>query len=81
MKKIALWISELLQDESGVLSSKRFIGMVAGLSLCATLFLNQMNGIFSHPSSEIVAAVAALSFGCLGLSSVDKFRKSRNSKD
>ncbi len=81
MKKIALWISELLQDESGVLSSKRFIGIVSGLSLCVTLFLSQMNGSFSHPSPEIVAAVAALSFGCLGLSSVDKFRKNNEPQD
>ena len=40
MKKIINWISGLLRDEKGTPSSKRFIGITAGLSLCAALFIN-----------------------------------------
>lgn len=81
MKKFIFWLSGLLKDENGMPSSKRFIGIVSGLSLCVTLFLNQMTHLFSHPSSEIITAVAALAFGSLGLSSVDKIWKGSRSKD
>jgi len=40
MKKVINWISGLLKDEKGTPSSKRFIGIIAGLSLCITLFAN-----------------------------------------
>lgn len=81
MKRFMLWLSCLMKDENGVPSSKRFIGVVSGLSLCVTLFLNQITGVFSNPSSEIIAAVAALAFGALGLSSVDKIWKRDRPED
>ena len=40
MKKIINWLGGLLRDEKGTPSSKRFIGITAGLSLCAALFIN-----------------------------------------
>ena len=40
MKKIINWISGLLRDEKGTPSSKRFIGITAGLSLCGALFID-----------------------------------------
>lgn len=81
MKRFILWLSGLMKDENGVPSSKRFIGIVSGLSLCVTLFLNQITGVFSTPSPEIITAVAALAFGSLGLSSVDKIWKRERSED
>jgi hypothetical protein len=70
MKKITTWLQGLLIDEKGTPSSKRFIGIVAGLSLCIALFINLFT---EHPvDSNLVNAVAALAFGALGLASIDK---------
>lgn len=74
MKKLAItkWISGLLTDETGKPSSKRFIGIVAGLMLCVTMYHNSFSTVDVAPSESLVNAVAALAFGCLGLASVDK---------
>ncbi|MDA9268134.1 hypothetical protein N9864_00050 [bacterium] len=72
MKKIVNWLSGLLKDEKGTPSSKRFIGIISGLSLCLTLILNQFSAIDVAPSPILINAVAALAFGALGLASVDK---------
>ena len=70
MKKIIDWIVGLLKDERGTPSSKRFVGIIAGLSLCVSLFINLFT---EHPvDSTLINAVAALAFGALGLASVDK---------
>ena len=75
MKKIKKWFSGLLIDEAGTPSSKRFIGMLAGISLCVALFINLHTE--APVDSTIVNSVALLAFGCLGLSSVDKFSKKK----
>ena len=72
MKKIINWITGLLKDEKGTPSSKRFVGIIAGLSLCVTLFANQFTEEHIAPSVALINAVAALAFGALGLASVDK---------
>jgi hypothetical protein len=70
MKKINTWITGLLKDEVGTPSSKRFVGIIAGLSLCSALFINLFT---EHPvDANLISAVAALAFGALGLASVDK---------
>ena len=73
MKKVINWISGLLKDEKGTPSSKRFIGIIAGLSLCVTLFANQFTEEHIAPSPVLINAVAALAFGEFGLASVDMF--------
>jgi len=72
MKKIFSWITGLLKDEKGTPSSKRFVGIIASLSLCVTLFANQFTDEHIAPSPVLVNAVAALAFGALGLASADK---------
>jgi len=70
MKKIIDWLKGLLKDEKGTPSSKRFIGIVSGLSLCVSLFINLFT---EHPVDHVlIQSVAALAFGALGLASVDK---------
>ena len=82
MKKIINWASGLFKDESGSPSSKRFVGIIAGLSLCVTLYVNSYSHGDIKPSDTLVNAVALLAFGCLGLSSVDKFTSlKKNIKD
>jgi len=78
MKKIINWFSGLLKDEKGTPSSKRFIGILAGVSLCITLFANQFTEEHIAPASTLVQAVAALAFGALGLASVDKIWGNKN---
>jgi hypothetical protein len=69
MKK---FFTQIFQDEAGNFSSKRFVGIIAGLTLCATMFVNSYSHGDIKPSDTLVNAVAMLSFGCLGLASVDK---------
>lgn len=76
MKKVVNWLLGLLKDEAGTPSSKRFVGIVAGLSLCVALFINLFT---EHPVDHtLIQSVALLAFGCLGLSSVDKFTKKKD---
>ena len=66
------FIKSMLSDESGNVSSKRFVGIIAGLSLCITMYVNSYSHGDIKPADSLVNAVAMLSFGCLGLASVDK---------
>jgi hypothetical protein len=79
MKK---FFTEVFQDETGSFSSKRLIGIIAGLTLCITLFTNSFSADTIKPAETLVNAVAMLSFGCLGLASVDKiWAKRPNNND
>jgi hypothetical protein len=40
MKKILNWITGLFKDEKESPSSKRFIGILCGITLCITLYAN-----------------------------------------
>jgi hypothetical protein len=78
MKKIIAWITGLLKDEKGTPSSKRFIGILCTITLCITMFANSFSPEDVKPADSLVNAVALLAFGCLGLSSVDKFTKMKS---
>jgi hypothetical protein len=73
MKKIIDWVSGLFKDENGTPSSKRFVGIVCALTLCITMYVNSYSHGDIKPADSLVNAVALLAFGCLGLSSADKF--------
>jgi hypothetical protein len=70
MKKFIDWVAGLLRDEKGNPSSKRFVGIIAGLSLCVALFINLFTSQPVEPT--IVQSVAIICVGGLGLASVDK---------
>ena len=70
MKKIINWVSGLLRDEKGTPSSKRFIGILAGVTLCAALYINLYTEYPVEPT--LVNSVAAICIGGLGLASADK---------
>ena len=72
MKKIINWINGIFKDESGTPSSKRFVGVLCGLSLCISLYVNTYTHGDIKPSDTLVNAVTMLAFGCLGLASIDK---------
>ena len=66
-------IKSLLSDERGSISSKRLVGIMCAIFLCITLYENSFSDEHVAPSAPLVESVAALAFGCLGLSSIDKF--------
>jgi hypothetical protein len=76
-KGLVAWIGGLFKDESGHTSSKRFVGIVASLTLCITMYHNSYTSVGIAPAEYLVNAVALLAFSSLGLSSIDKFIKSR----
>jgi len=80
MKNVINWVAGLFRDESGNPSSKRFVGIVAGLTLCITMYVNSYTHGDIRPSDTLVNAVAMLAFGCLGLASADKIWGKRDKK-
>lgn len=79
MKKIINWLSGLLKDEKGTPSSKRFIGILAGVTLCSALMINLYTDFPVEPT--LVNSVAAICIGGLGLASADKiFGKKKEEK-
>ena len=80
MKKVINWISGLFKDEKGSPSSKRFVGILCGVTLCITLYVNSYTHGDIKPSEALVDAVAMLAFGCLGLASVDKIWGKKDDK-
>lgn len=67
------WINGLLQDEKGIPSSKRLVGIVCAIYLCTTMYAEK------SPPEYIVNAVALLAFGGLGLTALEKIFANRNS--
>ena len=72
MKKFFSGIGRLFMDNQGNASSKRFVGILCGVSLCVTLYVNSYSHGDIRPSDTLVNAVAMLAFGCLGLTSTEK---------
>jgi hypothetical protein len=66
MKKVINWISGLLKDEKGTPSSKRFVGILAGISLCVTLFANQFTEEHIAPATTLVKRSSSFSLWCFG---------------
>ena len=81
MKKLINWVSTVFKDEKGSPSSKRIVGVMCAIMLCITMYHNSFSTVDVAPSESLVNAVALLAFGCLGLSSVDKFTNRKSSDD
>lgn len=74
---ISKWTGGLFKDEAGTPSSKRFVGVLCAITLCITMYHNSFSTVDIAPAQYLVDAVALLAFATLGLSSVDKFVKSK----
>ena len=72
MKKFLDWAKGFF-SENGEASSKRLVGVVSGITLCVTLFLNQ--------NEPLVYSVAALSAGALGITAAEKIFKKPNKNE
>jgi hypothetical protein len=77
LSKAKDWANSLLADEKGQISSKRLVGLICALTLCVTMYQNSFSEAHIAPAESLVNAVALLAFGCLGLSSVDKFTSNK----
>jgi hypothetical protein len=75
MKKLLNALKQMISDENGNVSSKRVVGIMCSIFLCVTLYENSFSEEHIAPSVPLVETVGALAFGCLGLSSVDKWSK------
>jgi len=80
LSSIGDWFKQLLSDERGVVSSKRLVGIICAMVLCISLYNNAFTSADMQPSDSLVDAVALLAFGCLGLTSLDKFVSARQIK-
>ena len=80
MKNFFKSLGRLFMDSDGNASSKRFVGILCGVSLCVTLYANSYTHGDIKPSDTLVNAVAMLAFGCLGLTSTEKIfgKKDKN---
>ena len=72
-------VRELLSDRDNRLSSKRLMGIICTLTLCATLGYTSFSGKEVTINTALVETVGLLAFGCLGLTSIDKFIAAKNS--
>jgi hypothetical protein len=72
MKKFFDWAKGFL-SEGGEASSKRLVGVLSGVTLCCTLFMNQ--------NEPLVYSVAALSAAALGITAAEKIFKKPNDKN
>jgi hypothetical protein len=73
LKKFMDGVKSLFADEKGAVSSKRFVGLLAAVTLCVTMYHNSFSTTDIAPADSLVNAVAMLAFGALGLTSFDKF--------
>lgn len=71
IKKFISWASQLIQDEKGIPSSKRFAGLACTFTLCLATLINAFYPNI-NPSSVLVDAITLITLGALGLTSVDK---------
>ena len=81
-KKLLSALKEMITDERGSISSKRFVGLVSAFVIwfgfTISLFTKQEYVV----DSLLVEIVALLTFGSLGLTSIDKFGwKNKNDKN
>jgi hypothetical protein len=60
------------------LSMKSICGFLCTAALCVTMYTNSFTDKNIAPSDSLVQLVAALAFGCLGLTSVDKIWGTKN---
>jgi hypothetical protein len=83
MKKLLGFIKCMLSDEKGSVSSKRVVGFMCSTTLCFTLIYSVFTAKNPTLSPTLIESVAMLAFGCLGLTSIDKYtiNKSKSTEE
>jgi len=70
-----------LLGNGDAVSSKRFVGLVASMSLCVTMIANSFTHLNVAPSDALVDGVLWLALGSLGFTSIDKFAQAKKKED
>ena len=52
LKKFMAGANSLLADEKGAVSSKRFVGLLAALTLCITMYQNSFSAAHIAPADS-----------------------------
>jgi len=67
------FFKNMMEGANGGISSKRFIGLLCSISLIVALFVSRFScGKYEAPEI-LIETIGLLSFGTLGLTSVDFF--------
>lgn len=66
-QKIITFIDGLMKDEKGIVSSKRFVGIIGALSLVVFMFI--------YPSEYSNSSVLIMSLGSLGITGLEQIFK------
>jgi len=67
------FFKQMMEGHNGGVSSKRFIGLLCSISLIVSLFISLFScGKYQAPEF-LIQTIGLLTFGCLGLTSVDFF--------
>ena len=72
------FLKSMFSDENEQISTKRVAGMLCVLGLVISLIANTFTHGDIKPSDSLVDAVALFAFGALGLTSIDKYTKTKN---
>jgi len=80
MKRLFSWASGFVSS-NGEASSKRLVGIVCSGFLCWTMYANSFTEEHFAPSAVLVQSVAALAFGCLGLTNAEKIFKKEKTEE
>lgn len=75
MKK---FFQQILKDETGIYSSKRFAGLLCVVVLNLALIVNIISKRELTPSPELITALEVIALGSLGLTVFDKGTLRRN---
>lgn len=78
------WFKDMILDERGHISSKRFIGIISAFVIWVSMLISLFTKNDFKVDGLLAEIVALLAFGSLGLSTVDKFslrKKTENNNE
>jgi hypothetical protein len=81
LKKSLSAFKEMITDERGRISSKRFVGLISAFVLWFGFTISLFTKQGYTVDSLLAEIVAFLAFGSLGLTSIDKFGWRNKNKD
>jgi len=80
IKTIKNFIYSLL-SEDGKISTKRFVGIITAVFLCASLIWSIASKEHKEPPAILVECITALAIGALGISATQTIFKKKDSQD
>jgi hypothetical protein len=75
------FFKNMMEGANGGISSKRFIGLLCSLSLILCLFISTLTCGKYNPPNILIETIGLLSFGTLGLTSIDFFTNKKKNEN